>query len=297
MELVIRNVSKHYGTKKAVNQVSLTLGPGIYGLLGANGAGKTTLMSMICGLLKPTGGSIQYNGKNIDELGNHYANLLGYLPQGFGYYPNFTGRDFLLFMAAVKGINAKFAKVRTEEMLKLVGLESVANKNIRTYSGGMKQRLGIAQALLNDPEIIVLDEPTAGLDPKERIRFRNILTNLSRNKILILSTHIVSDIESIADQIIMLKKGQVIVKGTVDAIIAPINDCVWQGLVLERQLDVLMSQYCVSHQRHMGEEVQLRIISEEKPFQNAEQVQPTLEDVYIYTYRDEMDSVVEVKSS
>lgn len=212
MELVIDRLSKQYQSKIAVDRVSLRLKPGVYGLLGANGAGKTTLMRMVCGILKPTGGSVALDG--IDVADERYRDGLGYLPQDFGYYPNFTGWDFLMYMSALKGIEKKQAKKRANELLEIVGLESMEGKKIKTYSGGMKQRLGIAQALLNDPKLIVLDEPTAGLDPKERVKFRNLIAELGKENIVILSTHIVSDVEHIADRILMMKDGQIIFNGT-----------------------------------------------------------------------------------
>ena len=189
MELVIDRVTKQYQNKIAVDRISLTLHKGVYGLLGANGAGKTTLMRMLCGILKPTGGTITLNGVDVSE--ENYRAALGYLPQDFGYYPEFTGMDFLLYMAALKGLNKEQAKRKTKELLKLVALENMAKKKIKTYSGGMKQRIGIAQALLNDPEVLILDEPTAGLDPKERVRFRNLIAELGKDSIVLLSTHIV----------------------------------------------------------------------------------------------------------
>ena len=211
MELVIDRVTKQYQNKIAVDRVSLKLHKGVYGLLGANGAGKTTLMRMICGILRPTGGTITLDGKDVSM--EEYRAELGYLPQDFGYYPEFTGLDFLLYMAALKGLNKAQAKRKTEELLELVALKDAAKKKIKSYSGGMKQRLGIAQALLNEPRLIVLDEPTAGLDPKERVRFRNMIAELGKNNIVLLSTHIVSDIEHIADVVIMMKDGQLIYQG------------------------------------------------------------------------------------
>ncbi len=212
MELVIDRVSKQYKNKIAVDRISLKLEKGIYGLLGANGAGKTTLMRMLCGILTPTSGTIVYDG--IDVSAEEYRAVLGYLPQDFGYYPEFTGRDFLLYMAALKGIGKSVAQKRVEELLELVSLSDVAKKKIKTYSGGMKQRLGIAQALLNTPQILILDEPTAGLDPKERVRFRNLIADLGKDNIVILSTHIVSDIDRIADRILMMNGGRLVFDGT-----------------------------------------------------------------------------------
>ena len=211
MELAIDRLTKQYQNKIAVDRISLRLNTGIYGLLGANGAGKTTLMRMICGILKPTSGTITFDGIDVSE--ESYRAILGYLPQDFGYYPEFTGADFLLYMAALKGMRKPQAKRKAVELLELVSLRDVAKKKIKTYSGGMKQRLGIAQALLNQPKVLVLDEPTAGLDPKERVRFRDLIKGLGKDSIVLLSTHIVSDIEHIADDILMMKSGQLIYQG------------------------------------------------------------------------------------
>ena len=215
MELVLDRVSKQYGNKIAVDRISTIFRPGVIGLLGANGAGKTTLMRMICGILRPTGGTISFqDGGTLDASEELYRDALGYLPQDFGYYPDFTGKDFLMYLAALKGLDKHTARRKCAELLRIVSLESAAGKKIKTYSGGMKQRLGIAQAVLNDPKILVLDEPTAGLDPKERVRFRNLIAELGKDSIVILSTHIVSDVEHIADRILMMKDGQFIYDGT-----------------------------------------------------------------------------------
>ena len=213
MELSMERLCKRFGSKIAVNEISATLRAGVYGLLGANGAGKTTLMRMVCNILKPTSGRILYDGNEIEQLGETYRSYLGYLPQDFGYYPGFTGFDFLLYMAALKGLGRGQAKRKAKELLEFVSLEDMAKKKIKTYSGGMKQRLGIAQALLNDPKVLILDEPTAGLDPKERVRFRNLLEGLGQDTVVILSTHIVSDVDKIADVILLMKDGRLVFQG------------------------------------------------------------------------------------
>lgn len=211
MELIIDRVSKQYKNKIAVDRISLKLSQGVHGLLGENGAGKTTLMRMLCGILKPTGGTITLDGIDVGE--EAYRARLGYLPQDFGYYPEFDARDFLLYFAAMKGIPKNRAKQKAGELLELVSLSGAARKKIKTFSGGMKQRLGIAQALLNDPALLILDEPTAGLDPKERVRFRDLIQELGKKSIVLLSTHIVSDVEHIADQILMMRDGQLLYQG------------------------------------------------------------------------------------
>lgn len=215
MELIIDRLTKQYQNKIAVDRFSLRLHTGVYGLLGANGAGKTTLMRMLCGILKPTSGTITFD--KFDVSTEEYRSELGYLPQDFGYYPEFTGMDFLLYMAALKGLDKTYAKRKAAQLLEMVSLQDKANKKIKTYSGGMKQRLGIAQALLNDPKILVLDEPTAGLDPKERVKFRDLIAELGKDSIVLLSTHIISDIEHIADVVLMLKDGQLIYQGRKDS--------------------------------------------------------------------------------
>lgn len=208
MELIVDRVTKQYKNKIAVDRISLKLQKGVHGLLGANGAGKTTLMRMICGILTPTSGTISFDGLDVGT--EEYRSILGYLPQDFGYYPDFTGRDFLMYMAALKGLDKPCARKRCDELLQNVSLAEAASGKIKTYSGGMKQRLGIAQALLNMPKLLILDEPTAGLDPKERVRFRELIEECGRDAVVLLSTHIVSDIEHAADDIIMMKGGQCI---------------------------------------------------------------------------------------
>lgn len=214
MELKVDRITKQYKNKISVDRVSFTIGKGVTGLLGANGAGKTTLMRMACGILEPTSGSVLYDDIPVSE--EEYRDVLGYLPQDFGYYPEFSGMDFLMYFSALKGLSKRDGKARSEELLEMVGLSDVGKKKIKTYSGGMKQRLGIAQALINRPEVLILDEPTAGLDPKERVKFRNLIKDLGEKSIVFLSTHIVSDVECIADEILMMKSGQIIWKGSWD---------------------------------------------------------------------------------
>lgn len=211
MELIVDRLTKQYQNKIAVDRINLKLNCGIYGLLGENGAGKTTFIRMLCGILKPTNGTVTFDGMDVSS--EEYRAILGYLPQEFGYYPDFTGMDFLLYMSSLKGLTKTTAKRKAIKLFELVNLSDCAKKKIKTYSGGMKQRLGIAQALLNDQKVIILDEPTAGLDPKERVRFRNLIKELGKDSIILLSTHIVSDIENIADDVIMMKDGQIIFEG------------------------------------------------------------------------------------
>ena len=211
MELTADRITKQYKNKIAVDRMSFTLARGVTGLLGANGAGKTTLMRILCGILVPDSGTVTCDGMDVET--EEYREMLGYLPQEFGYYPEFSGRDFLLYMSAVKGLRKKEALKKTEELIELVGLKDAARKKVRTYSGGMKQRLGIAQALLNDPQILIMDEPTAGLDPQERIRFRNLIAAIGKDRIVLLSTHIVSDLEHIADRLMIMKEGRLLWQG------------------------------------------------------------------------------------
>ncbi len=208
MELTADRITKQYKNKIAVDRMSFTLTEGVTGLLGANGAGKTTLMRLLCGILVPDSGTVSCDGMNVET--EEYREILGYLPQEFGYYPEFSGRDFLLYMSAVKGLRKPDADRKTDELIELVGLKDSARKKVRTYSGGMKQRLGIAQALLNDPQILIMDEPTAGLDPQERIRFRNLIADIGKKRIVLLSTHIVSDLEHIADRLMIMKEGRLL---------------------------------------------------------------------------------------
>ena len=287
MELKFDRLTKQFGSAIAVDRLNATLTPGVYGLLGANGAGKTTLMRMICDVLKPTSGSVVWNGVPIERLGERYRSVLGYLPQDFGYYPDFSALDFMLYLSALKGLDSKAAKRRSMELLDLVGLKSVAKRKVKTFSGGMKQRLGIAQAVINDPQVLVLDEPTAGLDPKERVRFRNLISALAQDKVVILSTHIVSDVEYIADEILIMRAGQIVAIGTVEEILAQVSGVVWECAVTPREADTMSTRMAVGNVRydHNGMAV-VRIVSDVPPHESARLVEPTLEDVYLYIFQE-----------
>ena len=287
MELCIDRLTKQYGHKLAVDRVDLELHRGVYGLLGANGAGKTTLMRMLCGILTPTSGEIRWGGREIGSLGEEYRSLLGYLPQDFGYYPEFTAEKFLLYLAALKGLGKVQAGQKMLELLDLVGLSEERKHKIRTFSGGMKQRLGIAQALLNDPEILILDEPTAGLDPKERVRFRNLISACARDRIVLLSTHIVSDVEYIAGEILIMKEGRLIHRGAPDAITHEIDGKVWECRVDPARAEELCSRYNVGNLKNVGNKTILRIIKDEKPMEEAVPAEASLEDLYIYYIKEE----------
>ncbi|MCI8408164.1 MAG: ABC transporter ATP-binding protein [Lachnospiraceae bacterium] len=284
MELQLQHLSKRYGTKRVVDNINVNLKPGVYGLLGANGAGKTTLMRMICGVLKATSGDIRLNGKTMQELGEEYYTHLGYMPQNFGFYPDFTAREFMLYMAAVKGLDKKEAKLKTEKLLNMVNLYDVADKKIKFYSGGMKQRLGIAQAELNSPSILILDEPTAGLDPKERVRFRNLISDFAKEKIVILSTHIVSDVSYIADTILIMKNGSFLLQKPMTVVTEDIKSKVWEVLVDERTALEYSKHFSVVNLHHENNMVRLRIVDENAPTVDAFTVEPSLEDLFLYYF-------------
>ena len=286
MELLLDRLTKQYGSKIAVDCVSATLKPGVYGLLGANGAGKTTLMRMLCAILESTSGEVLLNGKEITSLGAAYRNVLGYLPQDFGYYPNYTAMEFLMYVAALKGIPKDMAKKRANELLEVVGLSNVANKKVKTFSGGMKQRVGIAQALLNNPGILILDEPTAGLDPKERVRFRNLHSEYAGDKIVILSTHIVPDIESIANHVIMIKENQLLKNDTVPNICKELEGMVFEKSINESVIQEFEQKRIILSMRQESEKMMVRYYSEEED-NNARPCTPNLEDVFLVTYREE----------
>ena len=289
MELKIVGLTKKFGSKTAVDNLNITLTNGVYGLLGANGAGKTTLLQMICGIIEPTSGEVKVNGENNLQMGERFRDLLGYLPQEFGYTPGFTAQDFMLYIASIKGLQPKYAKRRTRELLRLVNLEKEADRKIRTFSGGMKRRLGIAQALLNDPKILIMDEPTAGLDPKERAYFRNIISEMSKDKIIIISTHIVSDIEYISDQVLVMKKGSFILQGTPEELLDKVKGEVWSCHIPNKDWTKFESQFCIANSHALAKYVDARIVSLEPPIEGAINVEPTLEDLYLKYFSDEME--------
>lgn len=287
VKLELENITMIFGQKQAVKDVNVILHHGIYGLLGANGAGKTTLMKMVCGVLQPSNGNILYNGKNIVKIDEEYRGELGYLPQNFGYYPDFSAQDFMYYMAALKGIEKNKARKKTQELLEQVNLRDDAKKKIRTFSGGMRQRLGIAQALLNEPSILVLDEPTAGLDPKERMKFRNIIEKFSMEKIVILSTHIVSDIDYIADTVLMMKQGKFILNMPTKDAIDLMKGKVWNVVVQSSEIEKVSKKYRVINiQKRKDEKISLRIISDTEPMEGVQMLQPSLEDLYLYHFQE-----------
>lgn len=285
MELQICNLTKQYGKKTAVDQMNLTLTSGIYGLLGENGAGKTTLMRLLCGIQTPSSGRILLNGKDACSMGEGYRRLLGYLPQQFGCYGDFSALDFLLYLAALKGVAKKHAEKQAEELLELVGLADKRKSKIRTFSGGMKQRLGIAQALLGNPRILILDEPTAGLDPRERIRFRSLIGACSRDRIILLSTHIISDVECLAEKLILMKAGKVLQFGKMEEITAGMDGMIWECIVPSERAEEYASGYRFGSVRNAGNDrTVVRVFSKRMPSVGAVQVKPDLEDLYLYYF-------------
>lgn len=284
MELQMVNLTKRFGDFTAVDDMNIRITNGVYELLGVNGAGKTTLMRMICTLLTPTSGQILCDGKDILKMEGEYRKLLGYLPQEFGFYPEFTVKEYLLYIASLKGIRPAVARKRVKVLLDQVGLTKAVNKKMKKLSGGMKRRVGIAQAIINNPKILILDEPTAGLDPMERVRFRNLISELSEERIVILSTHIVSDVEYIANEIWLMKNGRLVQQGSLNDILDSMPEKVWSIVTSQTEASKLMKQYKVSNMKTDRDGVELRMISAQQPFAYAEMVQPNLEDVFLYYF-------------
>lgn len=286
MELVLENINKKYNDCYAVKNVNVSLKTGVHALLGANGSGKTTLMKMICGILKGEG-EVHFDDIDLKNEYDNYASHLGYMPQHFGYYPHYTVKEFLEYMCIIKNLSPQYSQKRIETLVKQLNLEDKMNTKMKKLSGGMLKRVGIIQALLNEPDILILDEPTAGLDPKERIIFRNLIASLSSTAIILLSTHIVSDIETIADDILIMKEGEIIMHDNYDELLKVVEGKVWELELPTQEGLVIMAQKRVvkSHNRHQS--IHMRIVSDQKPHILAQLVNPDLDDLYLYYFEEE----------
>jgi len=283
MVMNIQNVSKQYNNRHwGLRDFSLELGPGVLGLLGPNGAGKSTLMRILATITKATSGTVMWNGKDIARSPDDLRAVLGYLPQDFGVYPNLSATEFLEYMAAIKGLDAKSIRRRIDELLQVVNLVGAAKRPLGGYSGGMKQRVGIAQALLNDPQLLIVDEPTVGLDPEERVRFRNLLSDLSGERIVILSTHIVSDVEATATHIVLINQGRLLCESSPEDLLKQLENKVWEWTVSSDELVLLKQKHIVSGTIRRSDGVQVRVVSEDKPEATARNASPNLEDAYLY---------------
>ncbi len=285
MELKIEHLSKQFKDKNAVNDVSLTLTSGVWGLLGANGAGKTTLMRMIANIMTPTSGKIYYDGEDISKMGETYRNLFGFLPQDFGYSRDFTVKDYLEYMAALKDVPARETARKIDHLLEILTLSDVKGKKIAKLSGGMKRRVGIAQAMLNDPKILVMDEPTAGLDPGERVRFRNFISEFSHDRMVLISTHIVSDIEYISTRNVIMKDGKIVNVGTTSELVKEIEGKVWQGLIPASKLPEYEMRLRIINQRSEdNDKISVRYLAEQSGIEGSVTVSPRLEDLYLWVF-------------
>jgi len=283
MKLTVNGLGKQYRRDFwGLRDFSLEIKPGILGLLGPNGAGKSTFMRMLATITKPTDGKILWNDMDVVNSPDILRAILGYLPQDFGVYPNLNAIEFLEYMAAIKGLNAVATKKRIDELLQIVNLVEAAKRPLGGYSGGMKQRVGIAQALLNDPQLLIVDEPTVGLDPEERVRFRNLLSDLSGERIVILSTHIVSDVEATATHIALINKGKLLRESAPEQLLDQLENKVWEWIVSSDDLPALKQKYIVSGTIRRSDGVQVRVVSESKPDVNAQNILPNLEDAYLY---------------
>jgi ABC-2 type transport system ATP-binding protein len=284
MEISIENISKSYGKKQALNKVSFEMGNGVYGLLGPNGSGKSTLIRILAGVMDANGGSIRIDGKDRKSCDSLYRSKLGYLPQSLNFYSEFSGLDYLRFVAALKGLDGVEVEKKINDLAEQVRLSDDLERKCVNYSGGMKRRLGIAQALLNDPEILILDEPTAGLDPHERIKFRNLVSLLSRNRTVLLSTHIVSDIESIAKQVVMIKNGEVGKMETQARLVEAMAGKVWLLRMTVDELVEYQNNHIISNVIPDGNRMQIRVVTGDRPSADAVTIQATLEDAYLYEF-------------
>lgn len=284
--LIVNNLSKSFGNFSVLEDINLEFKNGVYGLLAPNGAGKTTLIKLLTTLIFPSKGEILYDGVDIVALDEGYRDILGYLPQDFGYYKNYSPKQFLLYLSALKGMEKSKAIEVIDEILELVALKEVANKKMRKFSGGMIQRVGIAQALLNNPKVIILDEPTAGLDPKERVRFRNIISELSRDKIIIISTHIVSDIEFIANEVIMIKDKKILYKDTIENICKTLKGKVYETEIEYSSAKEFRSNHISLSEKQENGKMKIRFIDESEENENWKAVNPNLEDIFLYEYNE-----------
>lgn len=283
MELRIDKVSKLYGSNKwGLRNVTLTLRPGVWGLLGPNGAGKSSLMRILATITRPSEGAVYWNGEDISRHPTPLRSVLGYLPQDFGVYPNLNALEFLHYIAALKGLDRRTATRRIDELLQVVNLVDARKRPLGGYSGGMKQRIGIAQALLNDPRLLIVDEPTVGLDPEERVRFRNLLADLSGNRIVILSTHIVSDIESVATDIAILNHGQLVHQTTPEALLQTVEGKVWDWVIPSNQLASIRDQHLISGMNRRSDGTRVRVVQAAAPAPAAQALPPSLEDAYLF---------------
>jgi ABC-2 type transport system ATP-binding protein len=284
MQLIVENLSKNYrGGVQALRGVQLPLSPGVLGLLGPNGAGKSTLMRILATITQPSSGRVLWNGADIAGNPDALRSVLGYLPQDFGVYPNLSAIEFLEYLAAVKGVPAAAARKRIAELLELVNLADAARRPLGGYSGGMRQRVGIAQALLNDPQLLIVDEPTAGLDPEERVRFRNLLSELSGERIVILSTHIVSDVEAVASSIAILSSGQLLVHGSPESLLASVAGKVWEVVCPSSEVASLSRNHLVTSTTHRSDGVHARVVANAAPSASARPLEPSIEDAYLAT--------------
>lgn len=281
MVLELKNVTKDFSDVHAVDHVSFSMKKGVYGLLGVNGAGKTTLMRMLCTLIRPTAGEILWDGKDILALGADYRNVLGYLPQDFGYYPDLSIYDYMMYIASIKGLRQGAARKRTKQLLTQVGMAKYEKRKMKTLSGGMARRVGIAQAMLNNPRILILDEPTAGLDPNERIRFRKLISELSEDRLVLLSTHIVSDIEYIANRIILMKNGKFCYTGTTEKLLSSMEETVWRCTVPKKKVNDFAEKYLVDNVKTVPGGAELRVLSKIPPTEQAVREEATLEDAFL----------------